>query len=634
MKLGLIIKITNGGVAEAYSINKSEDWSRFAEDVRPAINSLSNFDGTGKSVIFARFLGTKGYMLCIIKARPEGSGRGGDNVAAWIHIPSGCNMESSAIVLLLEQVETAISASRGIDVDALASLFSIERNSCDVLFPATNSIISSNNKGYALRYYNNGDYTLQELLGTAIAQKEYSLYNGVFFVDKQAEITIQGDILDFEPQSICTFSPPSQIDGFTPCIPFQDKYQAFNKTIEVPMGTQVTIYWVKNGYAVIKKSFIAKDGPKCPSSAIINPSEYRIIIPKKIFYVTAPSGVPITQFDIRINHQLMEGDSMEIFETYYQQGLVVSITARGFSEWRKTGVHPQLDRQLTVTLSKQSYHYEFAIPTYENGKNANNDAIVTVDTYRKLHTSPIKGYSLEGARIQEGEGHINRLFLDDNLFSKFKYMAYGFAACIIVLLMYAGCSAMEDYEFKLGWPPIEKVKKATPSPWDTAGDNIEDLNQVNTDSINVISYLENNETWQKDSLENYDTTKGLFGELNTFNLNGLKSRKEGVLNGSSKYREIVDKLGSYLEKGWNPHKGKEKNGGNYNSETDKGIKIVNYLKWLDEEHAEEDMFPKDNNVTQPKMNSIISDKPVSTNPNPTSSNPQQPKGGTSRGGVK
>ena len=38
MKLGLVIKITNGGVSEAYSINKSEEWSRYAEDVRPAIN--------------------------------------------------------------------------------------------------------------------------------------------------------------------------------------------------------------------------------------------------------------------------------------------------------------------------------------------------------------------------------------------------------------------------------------------------------------------------------------------------------------------------------------------------------------------------------------------------------------------
>lgn len=48
MKLGLLIKITNIGVSEAYSINKNEEWARYAGDVRPAINTLNGFDGSGK----------------------------------------------------------------------------------------------------------------------------------------------------------------------------------------------------------------------------------------------------------------------------------------------------------------------------------------------------------------------------------------------------------------------------------------------------------------------------------------------------------------------------------------------------------------------------------------------------------
>lgn len=213
-------------------------------------------------------------------------------------------------------------------------------------------------------------------------------------------------------------------------------------------------------------------------------------------------------------------------------------------------------------------------------------------------------------------------------------MAYGFASCMFVLLMYAGCSALEDYEFKFGWPPVEKAKKASPHNWEVIDDNVEDVNQVNPDSINAVSYLERSETWHKDSLENYNATRGLFGELNTFNLNDLKIRREGVLQGSSKFREIVDKLDTYLLKGWNPHKGKEKNSGNYNSDTDKGIKIVNYLDWLEKEHTVEDVSPKDNHSAQSTVRSNISGKPISTNPNPTSSSSQQPKGGTSRGGVK
>ena len=104
MKLGLVIKITNGGVSEAYSINKNEEWARYAGDVRPAINTLNGFDGSGKCILLTKFLGGLGYLLCLIKARPEGSGRGGDYVSAWIHVPSNCDLSNSEIVNLLSQV--------------------------------------------------------------------------------------------------------------------------------------------------------------------------------------------------------------------------------------------------------------------------------------------------------------------------------------------------------------------------------------------------------------------------------------------------------------------------------------------------------------------------------------------------
>ena len=37
MKLGFVLKITNGGESEARSINKQESWARYATDARSAI---------------------------------------------------------------------------------------------------------------------------------------------------------------------------------------------------------------------------------------------------------------------------------------------------------------------------------------------------------------------------------------------------------------------------------------------------------------------------------------------------------------------------------------------------------------------------------------------------------------------
>lgn len=636
MKLGFLLQITQAGnPSDGFSVNKEDSWARQASDVRTSIKELKNFYGTEKVVYLVKFLGNLGYLICVIKASPEGSPRPDDNTAAWIFFPANISISSDETVRILNAVEEAISQEKRTDYDLLERLFSQEYESNDVLISAVGTINSRNDANYAVRYYN-ADFTLNELLGSSIAQQEYGMFKGLILIDKTKGITHSSNSeLNFEPQKISIFKPIPSVDGFTPCFLTQNQYRPFQKSIEVPVGTTITIYWVRKGYAVIKKTFIAQNNTNYLDAVRINPMEYKIVIPRKLFYVTDPNGIPVNQFDVRINHQLMEGDSMEIFETLYQQGLVVSITSRGYAEWRKTGVHPQLDRQLTVTLSKQLYHYEFSIPVYNEGRDTNNDAIVTVETYHKLQSSPIKGYTLDGIKIQEGEGRINRLFLDNNLFSKLKYMAYGFASCVLVLLLYAGCSALENYEFKLGWPPFKEIKHTPDNNWSPATNDVDDNNQTNADLIDAISYLEKNGTWHKDSLDKYETTRGLFEDLNSFNIEALKSRKEGELNKIDKFLGIVDKLDEYLKEGKDPHKGKEKNGGNYNSLNDKGIDLNNYLNWLSEEHASVDMFSSSNSESQ-EHKSPISGKTVrdnktkNTNPKPQD---EQPKTRGSRGSV-
>lgn len=635
MKLGFVLKITNGGESEApRSFNKDEVWARYATDARSAIKELTNYDGTEKIVYLVKFLGSLGYLLSVIKARPEGSGRPNDNTAAWIYVPANVDISSEETIGVLKTVEDAISEKKGTDFERLERLFSQEYETNDVLMSAVGTINSNENSSYAVRYYNE-DFILSELIGKYIAQQEYGKYKGIILIDKSQNIAHSSiQKLDFEPRQICIYNPLSPIDGFTPCFLSQNQYRPFNKAIEIPAGTPVSIYWVKKGYAVVKKTFTAQGDSKCPDSAIINEMEYKLIIPKKLFYVIDNNGIPVQQYDVWINYQQMEGDSMEISETYYNQGLVISVRAKGFAEWRKGNIHPTLDRQLTIQLSKQVFHYEFSIPVYVDGKDTNNDAIVSVETHHRLKSSPIKGYvAYDG--IQEGEGRINRLFIDERWISKLKYMAYGFASCVFILLMYAGCSALENYEFKLGWPPIKEIKHTPNSNWNTAVDDVDDINQTNTDSIDAISYLEKNGTWHKDSLDKYETTRGLFEDLNSFNIEALKSRKEGVLNGINKFSDIVDKLDEYLQEDKNPHKGKEKNGGNYNSSNDKGIDLNNYLNWLSEEHASIDIFSSSNSESHEHKSpisgrSVRDDRTKNTNPKPQN---EQPKKGGSRGSV-
>jgi len=598
MKLGIVIKITNSGVSEAYSINKNEEWARYAGDVRPAINILNGFDGSGKSVILAKFLGGLGYLLCLIKARPEGSGRGGDNVSAWIHIPSNCDLSNSEVVNLLVQVESAISASTGIDIKSLNDLFQKEYFTNNVMISASSRIVSSNNNGFAIRYYNNGEYNLKELLGSKIAQREYSSYQSILFVDKQIEITPQGEVLNFEPKDICTYTPIAKIDGFIPCFPSNGGYVPFDRAIEVPKGEQATIHWYKEGYAIIKKSFLAGDDLQYPQIVLINPSEYKIIVKRDHFHIYDPNNVPVKNPDISIDGMLMTGDSLELSETSYNEGVRLLIRAKGLADYRKD--KEKLSRNMQIFMGHHFYHYDFEIPL-RVGEEKLGHAVFSIETNHKLKHCPIEGYETEDYNLYESNRDVNRLCKSSDWKTKAKFFLYGIATVIVAMLLVAAYNALDNYEFRLGWPPFKEIKQEKAALSTRISDNTQTQETADVELKSAINYLDSSEVWEKGKLDSYEATRGVFEALNSFDLDALKQRKERNLYASKKYSEIVQMLKDYTDARNDPHIGKEDNGGFYNNENDKSINVENYKKWLLEEHTP--THPHADVVEMPKVQS-------------------------------
>lgn len=123
MKLGLIIKSTSAGEQEVFSINKGEEWAKFAADSRSIIKDLEGFDGSGKSVIVAKILGSLGYLIGVVKARPEGSGRPNDNTTAWIHVPAKMNITGNELTSVIMYVGEQLAAPMGINPAILNELF-------------------------------------------------------------------------------------------------------------------------------------------------------------------------------------------------------------------------------------------------------------------------------------------------------------------------------------------------------------------------------------------------------------------------------------------------------------------------------------------------------------------------------
>lgn len=615
MKIGLVIKITNGGESEGFSINKNDSWAHYATDARSAIKELSNFDASEKIVYLLKFLGASGYLLCVIKARPEGSGRPNDNTAAWIHIPSNVRISSDETINILKNVEQAISEEKKTNEAQLTELFNREYETDDALFSAVGTIISKSDTLYGIRYFN-GDFLLNELLGSYVAQQEYGKYKGIILIDKKQGIVHKSNSeLNFEPKKILRFAPAKSIDGFVACFKPQNQLVQFSKPIEVPVDTPLSLFWYKKGYATIQKNFVAKGGPNLPNEALISPMDYKVIIPKNLFIVTDNHNKPLNDFNVNINFKLMEGDSMEVSEASYKQGLTITVSSKGYDDWKESNFHLQLDRQQHIKLSKRLYHYEFAIPIYV-GENRHNDALVIIESHDKLTKSPIEGYSLE-YEIYEGEGRVNRITYDNGWLYKLKYVGIGVASCILAIMLWAGWQALDNYELIIGWPPYKEIKNAQEEPLPQKSNATVSQDTEKTDLQRAIEYLEACETWHKDSLEKYEATKGLFEALNTFDRNALMQKKEAGLSSSKKFSEIVSLLDNYIISGRNPKVGKENFEGKYNSPTDKGITVENYIKWLKEDHSPYVEHADANNKPRDQKSNItgkIKSTPAPSNP--------------------
>lgn len=252
LKLGFILRITSGGDDKSISINEDISWAKYVPDAGSYIEKLHNFDGTSKTVILVRFHGVDGYMISIIKARPEGSGRENDNTAAWIHFPAKIKISEDETYNIIQLVTNELSARKGINRTILEEVFSKEYEVKNTLLTATELIRSSKEGSIGYRYYGGkgSNYQLKELLGDSIAQAVYNKYKGVFFIDRLSEITMDYKEIQTDIYEICTIEPPQNIKyNFTPYIGSIH----FTAPIEITKNTLLPIVLKKNGYADIKK---------------------------------------------------------------------------------------------------------------------------------------------------------------------------------------------------------------------------------------------------------------------------------------------------------------------------------------------------------------------------------------------
>lgn len=538
MKLGLIIKNTNGGEAEGFSINTKDDWTRYASDARSAIKELDSFDGSGKVVYLVRFLGSLGYLFCVIKARlQDSSSRPNDNTAAWIHVPSKVKMSAEEMENVLKGVKEVISDEFSTDEGKLSKIFGKSYDEEDLLFSIANTYKSKDDGVYAMKYYNGGNISLQDLLGKNIAQPEYKNYVGVFFVDKESGITFKDEsnkVLDDSIIDIVPFQPLPDKDGFKAYIQKPNgEFVKFDKNIEVASGETVTIEWRRKKFAPIEKTGSIDINDKSDKFSFQS-NEIERRIERSEISVKDEKGnvVPNAKITVSCDGSKSKKDwKFFDFKEDKQNNFCIEASAEGYECYDgRNKVNKYSEQGITLVLTRKRFRYKV---------NTSNEEISEAElsffsTNGHPEKSPLEGYELKDETLKPiGEGNKSSKSVDS---LKNKFFSLGFASCFaLILLLFGG------WHFFKEDTPKQEVKVVT------ANERDKDSSKTVHDSVAPAPPTQEElKNKKKDYLSHpmtEDSCKSLGYEepwtaLNTYDVDKVEKYAKEF----SELKEIVEKL--------------------------------------------------------------------------------------------
>lgn len=612
MKLGLIIKFTSSGEQESFAIHKHEEWAKFATDSRSIIKDLNGFDGTGKSVVIVKMLGQLGYLIGVVKARPEGSGRPNDNTTAWIYVPAKIQISGQELYWVIERVNDQLSESIGINPVILEELFSKDYAEKKVLFSALQFINPTSDGCTGLYYYGSGtDYSLHELLGDTIAQLYYKKYKCICFVDTSSHLSpISGEIINSVPKEPIRIKTPIDNNGFKPYIKTKNKEIPFSEDIEIPAQAQLSVVWKKEGYSDITKEIKTDSN----NNLAIQDNERKIILKRSWIVVINNKFKQLYNADIFINDKFVSTDFIEITEAEMREGAKIRVSCAGYES--KEEVVTNISQKIEIKLDDQQFSKEYTLRA-EDGKNLDSDAHIIVKMNNRYTGMPLKGYRSENGYI----------IYESNLFFKLKWFFLGFASVFAVGLLWTAYIALDTWidkhDFQLAWPPITEVKK-NENPPANEGSNI---SQAQLDSIDesikerMCNYLNSNNVWHKDSLAQYDLTKDLYVNMNTFDLDKIIELEKTELIKNEQIKKLVNASKTSIKQ-------KISFSETYNSDTDLEIVVDNYIKRITTVSTK-----VKSSTSSPKKQTSGKITGVRENEQKVNPKVEEKKSGTNRGGI-
>lgn len=542
-KLGIIVK--NSTVKTIFERNAEQSWSKATgNDMATPMNKLTFSSNDTEPAIYVKFLGMEGYLLALVFAN-SGATRSGSYFTVWVHVPAACDISNAETIRVIEQIKKVAKTGNFKSNPIFDEIAGNTYQDKGVLLPAVSTICSDPNASkYGVRRL--PDFTLQELLGNNIAQHEYAKYKGIFLLNQSVGFGNDFEKLGAEIKEVRTLQAPKTQEGFKPYIVVAGQTELFTKAVEFPDGADVCIKWKKEGYQTIsKKAKVTDKEEDFQNSIKIDAKEdiYKEVHCDNI-KVYGSDGNSIANFEVWLN-RLPEGRKTFYVPTCGE----CQITIKADEYEDKDVTLKELTSDKGIKLEKKLHHYRFAL----EGSNVE----FSITTQRRLTKSPIKGYSADD---DISEKYVNNLSYD-GILQKIMYFGIGLGACLLAVGLCVGWNVfVMDREFKF----VDKQAAGVTATQD------EDFTLTDTDMQKAFNYLESNDTWHKDSLDRFDATRGLFGELNEFEVNKIKDRNATLNNDKlGKIVEALEQIPADSRPG--THDGK------YNAKDDKQININNYI---------------------------------------------------------
>lgn len=538
-KLGIVIQAANQGNQEIFQSNKEQSWANSIHELRKPMNGLTFSKDDTEPAIYVEFLGEKGYLLALVFSDRV---RDADNATVWVHVPAACNISSAETVEVIERIKEVAKTGNFKSNPIFDEIADKTYQDKGVLVPAVSTICSAPKASkYGVRRLSN--FTLKELFGNNIAQHEYAKYKGIFLLNQSVGFGNDFEELGAELKKVRTLQAPKSQEGFEPYIVVAREDVPFTKAVEYPDGADVCIKWKKEGYkSISKKAKVTDKEEDFQNSIKIDAKEdiYKEVHCDNI-KVYGSDGSPIDNFKVLLN-RLPQNRTL-----YVPTRGECQITIKADEYEDKDVTLKGLTSDKGIKLEKKLHHYRFAL------EGSKEEYILT--TQRRLTKSPIKGYSADDDISEKDVNHLSY----GAILQKIMYFGIGFGACLLAVGLYVGWNVfVMDREFKF----VDKQAAGVTAT--------QDEDDTLTDTQKALNYLQNNDTWHKDSLDRFDATHGLFDELNEFEVNKIKDRNATLNNDKlGKIVEALEQIPADSRPG--THDGK------YNTKDDKQININNYI---------------------------------------------------------